>query len=177
MNKIRQDFKEITLTQHELHFAASVGVTRHIEAILGNKPDAHGLKTDKGEGWYLHIEGATTELAVAKCLNRFWNGSFNTYKKGGDIGAKIQVRRRTKLWYDLLVREDDDNDSIFVLAIGIAPTYRIVGWLVGKEAKQNRWIREYAKRPSAYFVPQQFLRPIQQLHKFLDLADHEGVKV
>lgn len=150
----------ITLAPHEMAIAAWVGVRRNIESRRRGLPDKHGLS---GEGWNEHIEGAGGELAVAKMLNLYWDGSINTFKRADLAG--VQVRTRSHHGYDLLVRPDDSPEDAFVHVTGRMPHYRIHGWMTGAEAMQDRWMAHHGDRPAAYFVPRSELRPIQTLRQ------------
>ena len=149
----------VTLEWFEVLLAATVGVRRQLEALRSGRPDCHGF--DGATGWQVHIEGACGEMAFAKATGRYWSGSINTFKAGGDVG-NIQVRTRSRDDYDLIVRDDDRDEDIFVLVIGKAPTFRVVGWIQGAEAKRPSWRHVYGARPPAFFVPQAALFPISR---------------
>jgi hypothetical protein len=153
----------VQLTWGELHMAAQIGVLRQLEAIRKGLPDRHGFDGDTG--WTIHIEGAAGELAVAKVLNMYWGGTVNTFKTEADVGSKIEVRTRSKDNYDLLVRNNDPDDSIFILVTGKAPKYNVIGWITGKDAKKEEWKQDYGGRPTAYFVPQNALNSLESLPK------------
>ena len=146
---------EVTLSNYELFAAASVGIRRQIEALQDGLPDSAGFE---GEGWSNHIEGAAGECAYAKFQDRFWSGSVNTFKSTGDVGA-TEVRTRSRPDYDLIVRDNDPNDAYFVLVVGTAPRFRVVGWIRGADAKRPEYRKEHGGRPAAYFVPQTELQP------------------
>ena len=128
--------------------ATEVGVRRQIASLRKGSPDKHGYE---GEGWNIHIEGACGEMAFAKAMNIYWDGSVNTYHHP-DVGG-WQVRTRSRDGYELLVRENDADDTPFVHVTGRCPVYVIHGWILGREAKQSRWLKTYGDRPPAYFVP------------------------
>jgi hypothetical protein len=151
---------QIHLTGAELYLAAQIGVSRQMEAMRKGLPDRHGF--DGLEGWTVHIEGAAGEMAVAKALGVFWGGTVNTFKTTADVGA-LEVRTRSRHDYELLIRENDADEAVFVLVTGRAPDFNVVGWLKGKEAKQPQWIRTHGGRPPAYFVPHAALHPIEEL--------------
>jgi hypothetical protein len=138
--------------------ASHVGWLRQLEAIKAGKQDRHGYE---GEGWSEHIEGACGELAVAKLLGVFWDGSVNTWKSCDLPG--LQIRTRSRPDYDLIVRPSDDSDSPWVLVTGKCPKYAVRGWILGRDAKKQGWLRTYAGRPAAYFVPSNALRPLNEL--------------
>lgn len=146
----------VTLTWFEVLHASMVGIRRQIEALKKNLPDAHGFNGD--ESWTVHIEGACGEMALAKHRNLYWNASVNTFKKGADV-LLLHVRTRSKPEYELIVRRDDPDQDVFVLVTGRCPTYKIHGWIHGKEAKKTEWLKEHGGRPPAFFVPQSKLRP------------------
>lgn len=149
----------VTLTQFELWLAATVGMRRQVEALRKGLPEQHG---HTGSGWNEHIEGACGELVVAKALDRYWNGSVNTFRAGGDVGA-IQVRTRSRAEYELIVRPNDDDAAVFVLVTGAAPRYTIHGWIRGADAKRPAWRRAYGGRPPAFFVPHASLHALNHL--------------
>jgi hypothetical protein len=144
----------ITLTWAELSIASQVGIRRNLEAMRDGRRPKHGFA---GSTRDIHIEGACGEMAFAKSMGLYWNGSVNTFKQGGDVG-RHQVRTRSKDTYDLIVRYDDRDEDIFWLVTGTAPTYNVVGHIKGIDAKQDRFRQSYGGRPEAWFVPSSFLK-------------------
>ena len=151
--------KEVRLTIGELHLAAQNGSLRQIESMSRNLPDKHGFD---GPGWNIHIEGAAGEIAAAKALGVFWGGTINTFKSEGDVG-KLEIRTTSTKNNRLIVRNGDKDDSAFVLVVGRAPSYQVVGWMTGKEAKQKKYLSAPGGRPPAYFVPREDLKPLDLL--------------
>jgi hypothetical protein len=149
----------VTLTWHEVLMANAVGGMRQLSAVKAGKQDRHGYD---GAGWSEHIEGACGEIAVAKLLGVFWDGSVNTWKANDLPG--LQVRTRSRHDFELLVRPQDDDSTPWVLVTGKCPEYRVRGYLYGHEAKRGEWLRSYGGRPKAYFVPHSNLRPMEELH-------------
>lgn len=141
---------DITLTAHEMLLASDVGRMRQISSLRRGLADAHGYSGD--DGWTAHIEGACGELVVAKLLGLYWDGSVNTFQRGGDV-ADLQVRTRSKHYYELIVRPNDKDDARFILVTGIAPVYRVRGWILGRDAKRPEWSQTHGGRPAAFFVP------------------------
>jgi len=150
---------KIILTIGELHLAAQNGSLRQIESMSRGLPDKHGFD---GPGWNVHIEGAAGEIAAAKALGVFWGGSVNTFKSEGDIG-NLEIRTTSTKNNRLIVRNGDNDNAIFVLVVGRAPTYEVVGWMRGKDAKQEKYVSAPGGRPPAYFVPRSDLNPIESL--------------
>lgn len=163
---------DVSLTKRDMDSASRVGCWRYISAVLDGREDAFGL--EKGaNGWALHIEGACGELAVAKALNLFWDGSVNTFKQGGDVGD-MQVRTRSEHHYELLVRPGDRDDDIFILVTGLAPRMRLRGWMFGGEAKQQQFLKTHGDRKPAYFVPNAILRELKELEPHLPPRFHQA---
>ena len=141
----------ITLETHEVMLAAGVGVRRHVSALRGGLRDQHGFA---GDGWGVHVEGACGEMAVAKLLNLYWNGSVDTFKDFGDVGA-LQVRTRSRHHYDLIVRRNDRGSDRFVLVTGTCPNFVVRGYIAAGEAQSHpEWLQKYGDREPAFFVPQ-----------------------
>jgi hypothetical protein len=157
----------VTLTWHELFLATLVGVKRQIEALRKGKTNSHGF--DGEEGWTVHIEGAAGEMAAAKAMGMYWSAPVNTFKGGGDVG-KLQIRTRSNPNYDLIVREGDRDQDIFVLVTGRAPRFDVIGWIRGGDAKRAEWSKTHGGRPPAYFVPQDALWGIVELEEFKGIS-------
>jgi len=148
----------IHLTDAEVLSAIQVGGLRQWESLKKNLPDKHGFL---GDGWEAHIEGAMGEIAAAKALNCYWCGGINTFKTP-DL-YNIQVRTRSKKEYELLLRDNDDSCSQWVLVTGKAGKYQVHGWIWGYEGKNPEWRKEHGGRPTAYFVPHSQLHPLHTL--------------
>ena len=148
---------EIVLTESEMLTAALIGARRQLGALLAGRVPGAGFT---GLGWDVHVEGAAGELAFARFRNLYWSGSVGTYRRGGDVGP-IQVRTRSRADYDLIVRNTDRSEDIFVLVIGTIPRFEIIGWIRGGDAKQPQYLKRHGDRPAAYFVPRSALRPFE----------------
>lgn len=149
---------EVTLTWHEAAMAVEVAKLRRLASLKnGRTPSANGRK----DGWTEDMEGACAELAVAKHFRIYWGGSVDTFKSEPDVGH-LEVRATSHPSGRLIIRHDDADDAKFVLAVGVCPTYRLVGWLFGREGKQDRWLTDPtgSGRARAFFVPQDDLRPL-----------------
>jgi hypothetical protein len=149
----------VKLTPHEVAMAAGVGMRRQVSALAANRRDRHGLNPE--DGWRVHIEGACGELAVAKYLGKYWDGSVDTFRSLPDLG-NVEIRTRSKHGYELLIRKDDDPDKFYILVTGIAPNYRVRGWIKGKAARRDEWWQNHGGREPAWFVPHQALTPISR---------------
>lgn len=158
-----------TLSQVEMQLACQAGCMRRLIAIQKGCKD----KTPFGQTqdyWSADIEGAAAELVVAKWLGKYWSGvasdAFQDLE--GDVG-KFQVRHTTRRDGSLIIRNRDKNEAIFILVVGVYPTYTITGWITGEDAKQERFLRG-APHP-AYFVPQADLLDPGELEMIVKLRE------
>lgn len=161
----------ITLTEQELEYAAMIGAKRHYESVIHGRKHNPPLKADD-IGLWLHIEGACGELAVAKWSGKYWGGDICTFK-AADIGERVQVRTRSKHDYDLIVRDNDNDEHAFILVTGVGIDFTLRGWIWGRDAKRPEFLKTYGGRPAAYFVPQSELRPMRLPP---DRLQQEGLK-
>lgn len=151
----------VILKPYEYAMALDVARRRMCSSIMNSSKNNHGFV---GHGWEENMEGACAELAAAKVLNVYWDGSNETYKEP-DIGDFVQVRWAKPHGYSLIVRNADPSEHAYVLVTGSCPDYVVHGYLYGEDAKQDKWIKSPNGRPAAFFVPNENLLPI------LDLVD------
>lgn len=150
---------EVSLSKMEALMAVNVGLMRHFSSLFAGRADKHGAR----EAWDLHIEGACGELAVAKVTGAYWDAAIDVFKRP-DVGG-LQVRTRSRHDYELIVRVNDRDSDRFVLVTGRCPRYVIRGFIVGADAKQQRWLKAHGDREEAYFVPHDALTPLTALRK------------
>lgn len=151
---------EVTLAWSEVLIATNVGIMRQIQNLRDKRNDRYGC--DPENGWTIHIEGACGEMAVAKLFRKFWSGAIGNLK--ADDVDNYQVRTTSKENYRLIIHPKDADDKAFILAIGLAPTYNVVGWIFGRDAKQEKfWCDPTCLNRHAFFVPQSELRPLDEL--------------
>lgn len=150
---------EIVLSDAEMTMAANVGVMRRISSIKQKLKNI--IKLTEYEKWGIDICGAFGEMAVAKALGLYWEGGVDTFK-APDIG-QFQVRSSRHTNGRLIVRDNDHDDDIFILVVGKAPSFEIVGWIKGKDAKTDAYLDNPNELRPAWFVPQEALHPISEL--------------
>lgn len=155
--------KVITLEWYEAEQAIYVGARREAETIRKGVPvECFSEETTSIDN---HIQSAGAEKAVAKLLNLDWHASINEFRDGvADVGSRVEVRFRRNQW-DLKVKKNDHDDRCYVLAWGELPTFELVGWLWGRNAKHDCFWKNPGKKQNgfAYFVPPDYLRPIEEL--------------
>jgi hypothetical protein len=150
----------VNLEWFEVSRAALVGVARNVEALRKGLQNA---RPTNEKDWDIHILGALGECAFAKATNRYWNGSVNTFKSGGDVGEVIQIRTRSKHHYDLIVRDEDKDSDLFVLVTGGPHEFVVHGWMRAKDAKKDEYRQDYGNYGAAYFVPKSRLLDLESL--------------
>ena len=115
---------------------------------------------------------ASSELAVAKALHLYWNGSVNTFSRPDlpNIEIKSQLHHvldRNKQTNFLIVRKNMPDDQRYVLVVVHSKTdYRIAGFIPGYKAKQEKYISQRMGREPFYEVPLGALYPIEQIESF-----------
>lgn len=148
--------KQVTLHWYEVSMAAHVGNMRRTEQIkTGNFRPTYAPNHDE---WTTDQDAACAELALAKLLHTYWAGTVNSFKLP-DVDA-VQVRHTSLAAGCLIVRSNDNDDDLFVLVTGRAPDFNVVGCILGREAKQEQWLRNPNGVNPAWFVPQSALREI-----------------
>lgn len=152
----------VKLTPEEMSQAVDVANKRYLYSLLTKGRDSVDKK-EWTEGFLAHLAGATGEVAVAKALDMQWPGWINRFKSRPDLGNRIEVRHRRDGSRDLIVRKDDDSNSLFVLTTGQDNEVVVHGYIKGKVAKKKIWLAAHGGKPEAYFVPRANLMPIEML--------------
>ena len=139
----------VELDWSEALHAAQGGVMRRLRALrrgISNHVGAppHGL-------WNADIEAACAELAFAKATNQYWTGPGTMGKPRADVGF-WEVRHTAYRSGRLIVKDHDNDESLFVLVRGSCPRFTIVGYKRGGDAKNEKWREEHQGR-SGFFVP------------------------
>lgn len=149
---------EVELTFTEFHAAVSVGLQRLI-ASTAMRLDHHssGVKRNWMERLGDDVRGALGEIAWAKYRGEFYCGSCNTFHNEPDVhGVEIRAMRRPT--DSLLVRDNDNPESPFVLTHATGEKVRFLGWAYGRDAMRDEWKRAPRGGRPAYFMPQERLR-------------------
>lgn len=162
MNIIQKPM-DVKLTWPEMQTAYLIASQRRIMNMRKLLAGKYGAPEHEGSE-ELDIVSTRGEMAVAKGLNLFWSGSVGDYG-AVDVGGLVEVRTRTKDWHALILHDSDKNEAPYVLVdASKTPTFRLVGWMFGKDGKQKRfWSDPSKKNRHAYFVDQQYLEPMEKL--------------
>ena len=84
-----------------MYAAALIGVRRYVESLFDGRQDYMGMRS-----WQSNIEGSCGELAAAKALRIYWGATVNTFK-AADLGDDIQIRTRSRDYYELNIKPND----------------------------------------------------------------------
>lgn len=159
---------EVYLTTDEVIDAASVGVRRHISSVVATVRPYFDYDVD--EWWSTNIEGACGEAVFAKWLGVPWNHSVDAYDQPDFVvnGIPIDVKTRPGVRHtDLIVKEKRPNRWIFVLVLGVAPEYRIAGWVTAEQARARGSVKDPDGRKASTFVTIDKLNPWSTLREAL----------
>jgi len=111
----------------------------------------------------VELDAIGAEIAAGLSIGVTWKDS-SVPDSDGDLGERIQVRHTKWGTGRLLVHPEDKDDHCFILVRGKFPTFSIVGWMGGGEAKQRQWWTDPSRRGRwCYAVPGDGLRSISTL--------------
>jgi hypothetical protein len=132
--------------------------------------EARGLRGRNGGASFgskaleIHLLGAAGEMAVASHLGMksFLYQATEAERGSCDLPG-IDVKTRSKASYDLIVQKNEPAEKKYVLVTIQNKTTLIHGWIHGGEAMQEKFWADPAKGRPAYFVPKEYLHPIDTL--------------
>ena len=151
---------KVDLTPSQIFQGANAGVLRQVQNIKKNRTPRYGSGSQND--WQLHIEGCLGELALASYLGLFWDANLGMLSRG-DVGD-LEVRTRSKHYYDLIIHDGDKDTSKYVLVTGVNGSYQIHGWLWGFEGKRKEYWSDPAGDRAAYFIKKSNLRSLDTIH-------------
>jgi hypothetical protein len=166
--EMRDGSVELKLSDADLVHVGQVATARIIDNLprpsRDNLPRPPRYGAPEGEGSFeVHWIGCVGEKATAIYTGLYWDGSIGDLG-AVDVGGRIQVRARSKAYYELMLHPDDADTLPFVLVlIHKLPVVILRGWVFGSEGKQDRFWMEYVKDRPAYFVPHKTMRPMVDL--------------
>jgi len=144
---------DVRLTNAECRQAAYVGINRRLDAMKRESTEVYG-SAHNGDYWTVDVEAAAAELAAAKALGRYWSPADDPSEdREGDLGDGLQVRHTKRANGCLICHQRDADEHRFFLVVGSMPAFRVVGHILGRDAKKPEWWRTDVHRP-AFFVPQ-----------------------
>lgn len=151
----------VWLTPEQKAYADRVAMARHTEAVNRGLPDRHGFT---GDSFTIHQRGARGEAALAAWLfpDQDWELTVNTFHSQPDLPGHIEVRTRSRSKYELIIRQNDDPEAVYVLVAQVGEAWWLRGWIQGHQVHPE-WLQTHGGREEAYFVPHHALRDIHEL--------------
>lgn len=159
--------KSVHLTIGEVECATALGVARRKECIK-NKTHSVGFGNQHYYGtneWGTDIDGAGAEEAFCKYKGIYWGAPLNNFKGGDSLAVdNLQIRHTELHINSLIIRPKDNDDHYYVLVTGQLPDYVIRGYILGKDGKNDKWIRSPHGKDAAWFIPQDALKCVDNLY-------------
>ncbi len=117
-----------------------------------------------------HLLGAAGEMAVAVILGMEDQLYQETEAQRGsfDLPPNIDVKTRSRHYYDLIVQLDESPDKILVLVTIENRITLIHGWIKAADAMKEQWKKDPAGGRPAYFVPKTELQSLSTLKQCLN---------
>ena len=124
------------------------------------------------EALRVHLVGAAGEMAIASFLGLKEKvfGDTEAVRHSCDLPPDIDVKTRSRHYYDLLCQFDELPSKTLVLVTIENKTILLHGWIKATEAMREKFKREYVKGRPCYCMPKHELRPIQSLQQYVDNA-------
>ena len=162
----------VELSEPEMLIGGLEAVIRRTKNVIKASQRASGAQ---------HMYGATdddvkelnstwAEMAVARHFNLYWTGIIEMNRI--DVGDMIEVRSASRDTDSLILHDNDVDDLPYVLVLARPPRFKLVGWKLGRDGKQDKYWRVDGVRHPAYFVPQSHLLSIGAI-EFLYSANRE----
>jgi len=159
----------VELEFFELRLAVECAMARTIGAWENTRRNSAGYVPK--DFFDTDVKAAGAEMAVAKGLGKYWDGSVGRYKKEADIGKDIEVRMTSMRTPKLIIRPNDSShpERKYVLVndmcqVGQKFRYELMGWMQCSHAMQEKFLTDNGNgRPPAWFVPVGELRPMEDI--------------
>ncbi len=157
----------VELEWYEMDMALLVGANRNTASWKKKRTHSAGYKPR--DLFDVGIKSAGAEIAVAKYLDLYWDGSVDTFKEKADVGTRTEVRMTSMRVPKLIVRPNDKPDRDYVLVLdrwenGQKPKYELLGWLTGSDAMNEQYLTDNGNgRPPAYMVPVNHLKHMEDI--------------
>jgi len=178
----------VTLTPKQIKQIIKIAKRRNAEQRKHFQKD--GLVATEKTSVGADIEGAIGEAAVAKCFELKWDGSFKQHSnwlkwrhEGHDV-CGLEVKTTKYKGGRLLIQSWNRDDAPYVLATVPSDLpdaiknqkniqVELVGWCIGKEAKDETWWMDDWRRP-CFGLPQSKLRNMVELVRAFNLKVKRG---
>ena len=149
----------VTLSLSEMLHCGNIGIIRHHEAETANRALGDRFFKIGKSPVAAHVEGAFGEMVVSKVRNNYFMPTVNNFKEA-DLGKNVQVRLRTMHDWDLIIRDDDNPDHVFVLVTGYGPEFCVRGWAYARDVMLPEYRANHGGSQESWFVPESALKPM-----------------
>jgi hypothetical protein len=161
----------IVLNRYQIRRGCEVGVMRRAMHFVAEhekkkRPDRNDQRQGKETCPWNAVVAAVAEYAVSIVIEGHWVGDYWSKTKTVDILPDIEVRWTCHEDGCLLVYDDDDPNSRYVLVRGKIPCFEIIGWIHGYDAMKEEYRGKLPgrdDRPEMYRVPDEALHAIEEL--------------
>jgi hypothetical protein len=151
---------KINLTQEEKDIVIAEAHRRQSQNEMKGIRGRNGASSTGDTALRYHLIGAAGEMAVASFLglkNYLYKEQI-AMKGSSDLPGNIDVKTRSKHFYDLIVQFDDKPGKNYWLVTIENKVIMIHGWLPWDECMKPEYKKDPAKGRAAYFVPQSILK-------------------
>lgn len=155
---------KVVLSFSEFYSAVDAAKLRMAASAVKNLNHASTYKRNYIERLQEEVIGCCGEMAVAKALDKWFVPSIDTFHTRPDCFDSIEVRSTPRADGRLIVRDNDANDRVFILAIVNAPDITLAGWMLGGECKYDKYLYNPNDYRPAWFVPQKDLKTMDSLN-------------
>ena len=151
------------LTQDELHQAVCEAERRQQTNEANNAKGRNRAPTHGKTALDMHLVGAAGEMAVASYLGmkEHLYEDLTPVRGSCDLPG-IDVKARSRHFYELLCQKDDTDEKILVLVTIESDEIRLHGWMESHEAKTYP-VKSFRSGRPAHVVPQADLQPMELL--------------
>jgi hypothetical protein len=163
----------VQLTLPEWDLAVNTARIRIIASASQGLNHATTYKRDALTRLKEEVIGACGEIGLGKLTGQWFVPGLNTFHSAPDCLRDVEVRSTDRADGSLIVRDNDADDRRFVLAVVSGSKVSFLGWMWGREAKQDRWVRDPHGNRQAWFVPQRVLRSMDSFDVSKESDDGE----
>ncbi len=157
----------VTLSFAEFYHAVDAAKLRMASSSLKQLNHATTYKRNYIERLQEEVIGTCGEMAVAKAMNKWFIPTIDTFHDRPDVFDAVEVRSTGRADGRLIVRDNDPDDRIYILAIVQAPDIKLAGWMRGGDCKIQKYFYNPNNYRDAWFVPQKDLQTMDSLNAVL----------
>jgi hypothetical protein len=153
---------KVELTMAEVQIAAMVGCQRVIEKLKAK--EGYSVSGENPDTFFeRYIPGAIAEAALAKHFNIYWHKGEKGEPDVGDVDCRCTPYPNGHL----AMHKHDKDDRKYYLLTGCNGKYVIRGWIWGRDAKKDKYLKVMQEgRTAQYFIPQADLNPVDSVESF-----------